>query len=295
MYQIDNSTAAATQPASTGAGTPGFFTDGSPTGGVPATIVPAEWLNAVQQELINIVEAAGLTPTKNLFNQLGLAIQSGQMNYAADTGTANAYAVALTPAPTALVDGMSLWFKAKTANTGASTLNLNGLGAKPIVGAAHVALQGAEIIANGRVEVIWNATISSWVLAEQTGGALQVPAGSQSNQAVNLGQFTGSNTSGTGMGPGYCKLPNGQILQWGIVSVTTSTATSPGYYGSTAVTFPIAFPNSIQAIVAVPQDAVGAVPYGSSWSSQTKTGFTQFMHSATVGQAWNLSWFAVGN
>ena len=50
MYQIDNGTAAATQPAATAPGTPGFFTDGSPGTGVQATIVTGEWLNAVQQE-----------------------------------------------------------------------------------------------------------------------------------------------------------------------------------------------------------------------------------------------------
>jgi hypothetical protein len=70
MYQIDTPTTAATQPASTPLGTPGFFADGSPVGGIPATIVPAEWLNAVQEELINAVKAAGLLPSKGQFNQL---------------------------------------------------------------------------------------------------------------------------------------------------------------------------------------------------------------------------------
>jgi|GEM_PF-4253526 len=74
MYQIDNPSAAGTQPASTPAGTAGFFTDGNPAGGVPATIVPAEWLNAVQMELINAVIASGQTPSKVLFNQLAKAV-----------------------------------------------------------------------------------------------------------------------------------------------------------------------------------------------------------------------------
>jgi hypothetical protein len=191
MYQIDNSTAATTRPASTAPGSPGWFTDGNPAGGIAATIVPAEWLNMVQAEIESVIQAAGITLNKSVSNQLATAIQSGLMNYAADTGTANVYAVAYTPALAALTDGLVVWFKAKTANTGASTLNVNGLGAQPILGAAHSALQGGEIVANGRVELIWNATLTSWVLTEQTGGALQVPNATASSQAMPLGQATG--------------------------------------------------------------------------------------------------------
>ena len=74
MYQIDNNTAAAAQPASTPVGTPGFFTDGNPATNVPATVVTAEWLNSVQQELINAVLGAGITPDKTKFNQLAAAM-----------------------------------------------------------------------------------------------------------------------------------------------------------------------------------------------------------------------------
>lgn len=40
------------------------FTEGSPSGGVPATTVSADWLNDVQEELISILSAAGITPIK---------------------------------------------------------------------------------------------------------------------------------------------------------------------------------------------------------------------------------------
>lgn len=38
----------------------GEFTDGNVAGGVPPTILPAEWFNTVQRELVNIVEGAGM-------------------------------------------------------------------------------------------------------------------------------------------------------------------------------------------------------------------------------------------
>jgi hypothetical protein len=76
MYQIDNASAATTQPPSSAPGTAGYFTDGNPASNVPATIVPAEWLNSVMMELCNAVTTAGITPDKTKFNQLSSAITS---------------------------------------------------------------------------------------------------------------------------------------------------------------------------------------------------------------------------
>ncbi|WP_259341530.1 hypothetical protein [Ralstonia solanacearum] len=119
------------------------------------------------------------------------AIQQSSLTVASDTGTANTYAVGYSPAITALTDGMVLWFKAKTANTGASTINVNGLGAVPLVGGAHAALQSGEIVANGKCQVVYKADISSFVLIECTGGALQVAPATQSQHAPQMSQVAG--------------------------------------------------------------------------------------------------------
>lgn len=119
------------------------------------------------------------------------AIQQNALTTAVDTGSANAYVVSYTPAITALTDGMVLWFKAKTANTGASTLNVNGLGAQPLIGGAHSALQGGEIVASGKAMAVWRADISSFVLLECSGGALQVAPATQSSQAITFSQLPG--------------------------------------------------------------------------------------------------------
>lgn len=49
--------------------------------------------------------------------------------YAVASGSANAYTVTLNPAPTSYVEGMAIVLKINVDNTGASTLNVNGLGA----------------------------------------------------------------------------------------------------------------------------------------------------------------------
>lgn len=94
---------------------------------------------------------------------------------------------------------------------------------------------------------------------------------------------------------GYQKLPSGIVIQWGVVSVTTATSNGGQYYGSASVTFPLTFPTGILNLSAGMQDATGALPVGPTWQSQSATGFTQLVHSQTNGQAWNVSWFAVGH
>lgn len=76
MFPIDQSTAASSLPTPAAAGTPGFFTGGNPASGTPATVVDPDWLNMIQQELINIVDAGGETPSKTTYNQVLLAIKA---------------------------------------------------------------------------------------------------------------------------------------------------------------------------------------------------------------------------
>lgn len=60
------------------------------------------------------------------------SIQNGGFNYTTDTGTANAYVGAYTPALTSYTNGARYFLKIANPNTGASTANFNALGAKNI-------------------------------------------------------------------------------------------------------------------------------------------------------------------
>ena len=76
MHRIDDPTAVAALPAPRPPGTPGYFTGGSPgTGGFLATRVRYEFMNAVQEELSAIAEAAGLTLDKTNNNQVLAALR----------------------------------------------------------------------------------------------------------------------------------------------------------------------------------------------------------------------------
>lgn len=108
--------------------------------------------------------------------------------YASGAGSANALTAAFTPAITALVDGLKLRVLAAATNTGPATFAPNGLTAQPIIGGAYAALQGGEILANGEIELTWNATLSTWIITAHAGGSPQVPDATQSKQSANKGQ-----------------------------------------------------------------------------------------------------------
>ncbi|WP_343661104.1 hypothetical protein [Ralstonia sp.] len=201
MYQIDSATAAMTQPASTAAGTAGFFTDGNPATATPATILPAEWLNAVMMELVNVVVGAGLTLAKGQFNQVLSAIKRlGQATIIlTDTGIANAYtATNATPLVAGTwVDGVIQQVRIAHANAGASTYAPDGLPPIPIYGLGLQPLQGGELFVGGTA-VLMRTTIVGvnggnpiCVLMECAGGSSQVAPATQSGHAMQLGQATG--------------------------------------------------------------------------------------------------------
>lgn len=123
------------------------------------------------------------------------AVQNGTTGSANDIGTANAYAANFTPAVTALSDKMFFCVKAANANTGASTFTPapGVIAPAPIVGAAHLALQGGEIVATGDLWLQWNSSIGagSWILIDSTGGAQQIAPAISSRHALRFDQVSG--------------------------------------------------------------------------------------------------------
>lgn len=77
---------------------------------------------------------------------------------AADTGAANAYVIAANFAPVSYTDGMEIVFRAAFLNTGASTVNVSGLGAIGIRDFAGNALGAGAILGGGIVIARFDAT-----------------------------------------------------------------------------------------------------------------------------------------
>jgi hypothetical protein len=88
----------------------------------------------------------------------GFVTQNGASIYSTDTGTATAYAIAVSPVPLAYVEGMTFRFKPAHTNTGAASLNVNSLGAVSIRKHGSVALVANDLIAGQAIEVIFDGT-----------------------------------------------------------------------------------------------------------------------------------------
>ncbi|MES2217679.1 MAG: hypothetical protein V4501_04630 [Pseudomonadota bacterium] len=139
MYQIDNITATNTfpTPAVTGPNPNGYFFTGDPALGIPATVADSDWLNAVQEELCNVVTTPGLTLSKTSQNQLLQAIelinQQSLGVYTTSSSSPNTYSATLSPSPISYVTGMAALVRFTNANTSSATINFNSLGAVTII------------------------------------------------------------------------------------------------------------------------------------------------------------------
>lgn len=83
MHRIDHPTATSEEK----------FTGGNPASAEPATVVTADWLNAVQEEIVKVIDAANIPLDKEDNTQLLQAL----MKMLAPAGTIHAYAGATAP------------------------------------------------------------------------------------------------------------------------------------------------------------------------------------------------------
>ena len=85
-------------------------------------------------------------------------IQDSTYVYAADDESTDTYVITLTPPTLAYVTGQVFYFKANTVNTGAATLNVDGLGAKTIKKLHDQDLANGDIESGHIVEVAYDGT-----------------------------------------------------------------------------------------------------------------------------------------
>lgn len=79
-------------------------------------------------------------------------------DYGTTTGSANTYILALDAQYTAYVEGDKIKFKINVANTGASTININSIGAKSLKRADGSVLVPNDLVANRVYEAIYDGT-----------------------------------------------------------------------------------------------------------------------------------------
>ncbi|NBT06744.1 MAG: hypothetical protein EBS54_08560, partial [Betaproteobacteria bacterium] len=169
--------------------------------------------------------ATNAIPLSNLdadFSAVANAINDANTytNYALDSGAANAYVVTLTGVSTTYQAGLQISFLATNANTTASTLNVNGQGAKSIVYPDGTALAANAIVTGGIVTCIYDGT------------SFQM----QSVKSPAAGGATGSVASVAMTVPGFLSVAGSPITTTGTLAVSYSGTPLPVANGGTGAT-----------------------------------------------------------
>ena len=159
----------------------------SPTDVVAATLAKSSSVNDLDAA---VVTAFGVLPTETNLTR-------GTVNYAVDTGTANAYIVALPHTPSGYVDGLRVSFRALNTNTGASTINVSSLGVKTIRLTDSSVLAANNIQATAPSELVYSTAsgyfhLSTGLVGLASGVSTFLGTPSSANLATAITDETGT-------------------------------------------------------------------------------------------------------
>ncbi len=126
----------------------------------------------------------------NLTNHLADYVR--QPGYGTTTGSANMYALTLNPALAAYAAGVAVCVQINVANTGASTLNVNGLGAKSILDSKGNAMTSGKLRLNGIYTLRYDGT--NFILQGEGGSGNAVASDLLSGKtaSTDAGDITGT-------------------------------------------------------------------------------------------------------
>jgi len=202
-----------------GAGKNGYQ-DGNKALGVIPTSLSAATMNAIQEELAAIPEYVGMALDPNNNHQVLAAIlqliEASAGNYSLDTGAANAYVVAMSPAISAYTGNFPFSFKAANGNpAGASTVNFGG-GIVPLLNDQAGALGVNDIVAgmivSGEFSYADNkAYINSMVQSQSDARYAKLAGLSTQNFNVALATLL---THAVNLGQLKSFVPAGKLIMW---------------------------------------------------------------------------------
>ena len=240
--------------------------------------------NNTDIDSINIAEGCAPSGINNAIRELMSQLKDQQTGASGDnftiggnlavTGT-SAFTGNATFSGTSTVVGSSTAASFSGAGTGltgtASSLSIGGNAATVTNG---VYTTGTQTIAGSK-------TFSSTITGDISGNSATVTNG------IYTTNFTGSNQQLAASG--WQKLPGGLIMQWGTVSAAAANST-------TAVTFPIAFPNAVFSVVATVEGDTTTGSAGNLGAIKTNaitTSTFNLVYSDDVTST-SIRWFANG-
>jgi hypothetical protein len=282
----------------------GRFVDENPLSGTPGSLIPATWGNSVTQEILGVVQAAGLTPNEASNNQLLGALRSPALFQTAPQFDAGRTAATSEFVQRALGNyanarGISTSTQLTVADVGYAI----GLGGNATF---TVTLPDAATVPNGATISLHCRNSAPVTVASKTGSQISPQGAYLSSIVMNTGESANfiresgtwtvygtaslkyaSSFSGMVGNPGYQKYPSGNIDQWGYGTTDAN--------GEVYVTFPISFPTAFVSVVAthVGGDGAMVIMISGSASQQGCRLKVRDAH-ASVSAGWGVTYFAKG-
>jgi len=169
------------------------YVNGNPVTGTQGSIPPAGSIEYPQREIVNAIVAAGLTPSNNNLSQLLQAIELlGRIPFCQDVGSPNNIVINPAPALTSYVTPLIYAIKCAFPNSGATNINVSGLGGVNLFTGALATLPAATLVAGGVIIVAFDGTEFQLI-----GGGTPVSGG---GGGISVGAFNNLWHYGTDIG-----------------------------------------------------------------------------------------------
>jgi hypothetical protein len=256
---------------------------------IPGTTIVVDQHNTPLQDIASTFNTptpidyggTGQTTAAAALAALGGA-SADMLNFLAVDGssTANALVLAPTTPIVSLVTGRFVSFTAIADNTGATTINVSGLGVRNLVkatdGGTERALAQGDVVAGGKYIAAYNSTLDTgtgaWVLANPTPFY-----GSIRNRIVNPAmQISSVNGTSSGTANGYVPADN-----WAVYRVTSAGVLTSQQVASVT---PKGSPNRIRTTITTADASLAAGEYATQTQAIIGNEIADFQYGGSSAQ-----------
>lgn len=152
-------------------------------------------------------------------------LNNGTVNFGTDSGTANTYVVTLPRTPTGYVDGLRVVFTPLFSNTGASTVNVNGLGVKAIRLQDNTVTEPGTLVAGIPKTLIYGAALGNFfVEANSVTSAMTAAAAAAASAGAAAGSASAAATSASNAATSEANAQDYALAAQGTQVIGTSTS-----------------------------------------------------------------------